>query len=79
MHNVWRMVTLGVEGGGERKHVGGTKLHAEAAGLTTLNDDGNTSFYHGISTLKVVQITTKSDASMRREGTTGCDSSHLGT
>jgi hypothetical protein len=45
------MVALGVESGRERKHVGGTKLHTEAAGFATLDDNRNTSFCHGISTL----------------------------
>jgi hypothetical protein len=33
--------------------VGGAKLHTETAGFAALNDDGNTSFCHEISTLKV--------------------------
>jgi hypothetical protein len=61
------MVALGIESGREREHVGRAKLHAEAAGFTTLNDDGNTSFCHGISALKVVQPTTKSDVIMLRD------------
>jgi len=45
------MVALGIESGREREHVGGAKLHTEAAGFATLDDNGNTSFWHGISTL----------------------------
>jgi hypothetical protein len=45
------MVALGIESGRERKHVGGAKLHAEATGFAALDDDRNTSFSHGISTL----------------------------
>jgi hypothetical protein len=45
------MVALGIKSGRERKHVGGTKLHTEAAGLAALDDNGNTSFGHWISTL----------------------------
>jgi hypothetical protein len=45
------MVALGIESGREREHVGGTKLHTEAAGFATLDDNRNSSFWHGISTL----------------------------
>jgi hypothetical protein len=54
------MVALGVESGREREHVGRTKLHAEAAGFAALDDNGNTSFCHGISTLGVVENSPKS-------------------
>jgi hypothetical protein len=54
------MVALGVESGRERKHVGGAKLHAKTAGLAALDDNGNTSFCHGISTLGAVENTPKS-------------------
>jgi hypothetical protein len=50
------MVTLGIESGREREHSCGTKLHAEAAGFAALDDDGNTSFCHGISTLRAVKL-----------------------
>jgi hypothetical protein len=60
MHDVRRMVTLGIEGGRERKHVSRAKLHAEAAGLAALDDDGNTSFSHWISTLGAVEASPKS-------------------
>jgi len=39
MDNMRRMVALGVESGREREHVRGTKLHAEAAGFATLDDN----------------------------------------
>jgi len=64
MDHVRRMIALGIESGREREHVGRTKLHAEATGFTALNDDGNTAFCHGNSTLKVVELTTKSDVIM---------------
>jgi hypothetical protein len=50
------MIALGIKSGREGKHVRGTKLHAEATGLTVLDNDGNVSFCHenptpgGIST-----------------------------
>jgi hypothetical protein len=40
------MVALGIEGGREREHVRGTKLHAKPASLAALNNDRNTSFCH---------------------------------
>jgi hypothetical protein len=46
------MVALGIESGRERKHLGGTKLHTESAGLAALDDDGNTPFCHGYSRFK---------------------------
>jgi hypothetical protein len=49
------MVALGIESGRKCEHVGRTKLHTEAAGFTVLDNDGNTSFCHGNSTLKVVE------------------------
>jgi hypothetical protein len=76
MHDVRWMVTLGIEGGGKRKHVGGTKLHAEAAGLAALDDDGNTSFSHWISTLGAVEASPKPDVIMRGDGMVGCDRDH---
>jgi hypothetical protein len=39
MHNMGRMVALGIESGRKREHVGRTKLHTEAAGFTPLDDD----------------------------------------
>ena len=58
------MVALGIEGGRERKHVRGTKLHAETAGLAALHDDGNTSFSHWISRLGAVEAVPNSDLIM---------------
>jgi hypothetical protein len=49
MDNMRRMVALGIESRREREHVGGTKLHAEAAGFAALDDNRNSSFGHGIS------------------------------
>jgi len=49
------MVAFGIESGREREHMGGTKLHAEAAGFAALDDNGNTSFCHGISTVGAVE------------------------
>jgi hypothetical protein len=46
MHDVRRMVALGIKGGGERQNMRGTELHAKATGFTTLHDDRNTSFSH---------------------------------
>jgi hypothetical protein len=45
------MVALGIKGGRESEHMGGTKLHAEAARLAVLDDDGNASFCHENPTL----------------------------
>jgi len=39
MHDVWWMVTLGIESGRQCEHMRGTKLHAEAAGFATLDDN----------------------------------------
>jgi hypothetical protein len=49
------MVALGVESGRKREHVGGAKLHTEAAGFATFDNNRNTSFCHGISTLGAVE------------------------
>ena len=38
------VVAPGIEGGGERENLGGTELHAEAAGFTALDDDADGSF-----------------------------------
>jgi hypothetical protein len=59
MNDMRRMVALGIKSGRECEHVGGTKLHAEAAGLAVLDDDGNASFCHENSTLRVVKCSTK--------------------
>jgi hypothetical protein len=48
------MVALGIESGRQLEHVGGTELHTEAASFTALDDDGNTSFWHGDSNLKAI-------------------------
>jgi hypothetical protein len=55
MNHMRGMVTLGIESGRKSEHVGGTKLHAEAAGFAVLDDDGNASFCHENSTLKLVE------------------------
>jgi hypothetical protein len=39
MHGMRRMIALGIESGRQREHVGGAKLHAEAARLTVLDND----------------------------------------
>jgi hypothetical protein len=54
------MVALGIESGRKRQHMGGTKLHAEAARFTALHDNGNTSFCHGISTVGAAEQPPKS-------------------
>jgi hypothetical protein len=54
------MVALGVESGRECEHVGWTELHAKTAGLAALDDNGNTSFCQGISTLGAVEHSPKS-------------------
>jgi hypothetical protein len=76
MHDVRRMVALGVESGREREHVGGTELHTEAAGFATLDDNGNTSFWHGISTFRAVDPPGFLDVIMLGGGGTGCDNNH---
>jgi hypothetical protein len=55
MHDMRRMVALGIESGREREHVGRTKLHTQAASLAVLDNDGNASFCHGNSPLEVVR------------------------
>src|SRR5271165_5936305 len=47
MHQVRSVITLGIEGGGERQNFGGTKLHTETAGLTALYHDLHCTFGHG--------------------------------
>jgi hypothetical protein len=59
MHDMRRMVALGIESGRERKHMGGAELHTEATGFATFDDNRNTSFCHGISTLGVVERSPK--------------------
>jgi len=71
MHDVRRMVALGVESGREREHVAGTKLHTEATGFATLYDNGNASFWHGISTLGVVEQSPKSVGNYALRGCSG--------
>src|ERR1017187_1765081 len=39
MDHVRSVITLGIKGGGERQDVRGTELHAESAGLTSLDYD----------------------------------------
>jgi uncharacterized protein Veg len=61
MHDMGRMITLGIEGGRERQHVRGTELHAETASLAALYDDRNTTFCHespqrGVTITPVVQL-----------------------
>jgi hypothetical protein len=48
------MVALGIESRRECEHMGGAKLHAEAAGFAVLDHDRNTSFCHENSTLEAV-------------------------
>jgi hypothetical protein len=60
MNDMRRVVALGVKSRRESEHVGGTELHAEATGLAMLDDNGNTSFCHENSTLKVVKPHKKS-------------------
>jgi hypothetical protein len=55
MHDMRRMVPLRIESGGERQHMGRTKLHTEAACLAALDNHGNASFSHGISTLGAME------------------------
>ncbi len=43
---VRRMVALGIESRGERKHLSRAELHAEATGLAALNHDGNRASRH---------------------------------
>jgi len=45
--------------------MGGAKLHTETTGFATLNDNGNSSFGHEISTLNVVKHFTKAAVIMR--------------
>src|SRR5579884_2012188 len=45
-NDVWRVVTLGVEGGGKGEDVGGAELHAEATALTALDCDLDRTFGH---------------------------------
>ena len=46
MHDMGRMVALGIEGGRKRQNFGWTKLRTEAAGFTALHHNRNTSFCH---------------------------------
>jgi hypothetical protein len=64
MYGMRWVVTLGIESGRKLEHVGGTKFHAEAARFAALYNDRNTSFCHEISTVKVVELTTKYDVIM---------------
>jgi len=70
------VVALGVECRREREHVGGTKLHAEAAGFATLDDNRNTSFCHGISTIGVVERSPETYVIIASRERVGCDSNH---
>jgi hypothetical protein len=56
--------------------VGRTKLHTEAAGFAALDDNRNTSFCHGISTLKVVEDNHESRVIMPCRGYICCDNDH---
>jgi hypothetical protein len=62
------MVALGIESGGEREHVGRTKLHTEATGFAVLDDDGNATFCHGNSPLEVVRTLHKTVGDYARRG-----------
>src|SRR5262249_236706 len=46
MHDVRRMVALGIKSRGKRQHLGGAELHAEATSLAALDNDRNTSLSH---------------------------------
>jgi hypothetical protein len=73
------MVALGVEGGREREHVGGTELHAKATGLAALDDDRNTSFCHEIPQLRSSERSGNSieqDVIMRGSEIVRCDQRH---
>src|SRR5215831_5327286 len=48
VNHVGRVIALGVEGGRERKNVGGTELHAEPTGLAALHNDLNRTFCHAV-------------------------------
>jgi hypothetical protein len=76
MHDVRGMVALGIESGGKREHMGGTKLDTESASFAALDDDGYTAFCHGISTLKVVEETMESEVIMPGMGRRRCDRDH---
>jgi len=43
---VRRVITLGIEGGGECEYLGGTEHNTEATGLATLDHNRNASFCH---------------------------------
>jgi hypothetical protein len=70
------MVAPGIESGRERKYLGRTKLHTEATGLAALDDDGNTSFCHWISTLGAAEHSPKSKLIILGEGAVGRDRNH---
>jgi len=59
MNDMRRMVSLGVEGRGERQYLGGAKLHAELAGLAALDDDGNPSLWHVSPCSKLNKLSTR--------------------
>jgi hypothetical protein len=48
MHNMRRVISLGIERGGKFQHFGGTKFDAETAGFTALDYDGYSPFRHVI-------------------------------
>jgi hypothetical protein len=79
MHDVRGMVALGIESGGKREHMSGTKLDTESASFAALDDDGNTAFCHGNSTLKVVEETMESEVIMPGRGRRWCDRDHTCT
>src|SRR5438046_7475457 len=46
LHDVRRVIALGIERGGECQDLGGTELHAKATGFTAFHDDFNSTFCH---------------------------------
>jgi len=46
VHDMGRVIALGIEGGRERQDLGGTELHAKAARLTALHNNINSTFCH---------------------------------
>jgi hypothetical protein len=45
-YDVWWVISLGIERGGERKHARGAKLDAEAASLAAFDGDEDRTFCH---------------------------------
>jgi hypothetical protein len=47
-YDVWWVISLGIERGGERKHARGAKLDAEAASLAAFDGDEDRTFGHSV-------------------------------